>query len=393
MPRWSRFDLAADRKLVKGLHDGDPDALGTLYDRYSERLYDYCKALLQDERAVADIVHDVFIDASRRAPRLRERERLRPWLYAAVRRRCLRRERPHDLWANPGTDFAGQEATYLALRHDLRGDDLAAVLGVPVRRLKPVEAPDLTEAPGPVLPATLRHRVLHTGTDPELAGYRAEIAARGGPLTVDGLPRQPDAPSPLARRWTFAAGGTVAALAGAAVALMLIGPGQIMTWPYEPHPSSVGPPKRHSTVNPRSSHGSEPGDDRRQGQPALPQFMASPPPAAPGQGPGHPPSGTPSPQPGRLVVSPMSIRFTGYAKQADLTFTAQGGPVSWAATSGCPQITLSSTNGRLTAGHRVTIKVYLDRALVTLPGQSTIAVTGDRGPQTPVAVSWNLSLL
>ncbi|NEA23193.1 hypothetical protein G3I70_11905, partial [Actinomadura bangladeshensis] len=46
----------------------------------------------------------------------------------------------------------------------------------------------LRRAPAPVLPAALRHRVMHTATDPELAGYRADIAARGGALTPSGLP-------------------------------------------------------------------------------------------------------------------------------------------------------------------------------------------------------------
>ena len=33
MARWSRFAPDADRRLVKGLHDGDDDVIATLYDR------------------------------------------------------------------------------------------------------------------------------------------------------------------------------------------------------------------------------------------------------------------------------------------------------------------------------------------------------------------------
>ena len=47
---------------------------------------------------------------------------------------------------------------------------------------------------------------MHTATDPELAGYRADIAARGGTLTPAGLPSQPDVPSPFTRRWLFTVG-------------------------------------------------------------------------------------------------------------------------------------------------------------------------------------------
>src|SRR3954469_2352923 len=94
MAKWSRFAPAADRRLVKGLLDGDDDALATLYDVYAERLYDYCLALVDDEHDAADVVHDTLIDAARRTPRMRERERLRAWLYAGARRRCLRQAEP-----------------------------------------------------------------------------------------------------------------------------------------------------------------------------------------------------------------------------------------------------------------------------------------------------------
>lgn len=238
MARWSRFAPSADRRLVKGLHDGDEDVLATLYDVYAERLYDYTMALLDDSKAAADVVHDTFIDAARRAPRMRERDRLRPWLYAGARRRCLQRKRELDpeLCEDPFArlDFLHREVLFLTLRHDMTEGDLATTLGVSGRkaqarrlhaeRVVPEASAFLDTAPAPVLPAALRYRVKHTGTDPELAGYRAEIAARGGALTPDGMPRQPDAPSPLARRWAFASAGSLAALCTALIALVIIGP-------------------------------------------------------------------------------------------------------------------------------------------------------------------------
>ncbi len=39
-----------------------------LYDEYAERLYDYALSMTGDEKVAADIVHDTFIDACRRAP-------------------------------------------------------------------------------------------------------------------------------------------------------------------------------------------------------------------------------------------------------------------------------------------------------------------------------------
>lgn len=261
MARWSRFAPAADRRLVRGLHDGDDDTLAALYDVYAERLYDYCMTIMDDSKAAADVVHDTFIDAARRAPRMRERALLRPWLYAAARRRCMQRNQrsePEEGDPTGKLDFVHREALFLALRHDLDGDELAATLGVSSRRaqkrlkraerLVPEAAEYLDKAPAPVLPSILRHRVQHTGTDPELAGYRAEIAARGGSLTPDGMPRQPDAPSPLARRWAFASAGSLAALGTALVALMIIGPDlpvPEIQWPGE---GRTGPPHTRPTA-------------------------------------------------------------------------------------------------------------------------------------------------
>src|SRR5262249_4983984 len=140
-------------------------------------------------------------------------------------------------------------------RHDLTEEDLAVTLGVSLRcaetrvRRAHERVPEaeqfLDSAPAPVLPATLRHRVQHTATDPELAGYCAEIAARGGPLTPERLPRQPDAPSRLARRWAFTSTGLLAALAAALVALLVVDPNlpvPDIQWPGEkPQPSTPSP--------------------------------------------------------------------------------------------------------------------------------------------------------
>ncbi|HEX2317308.1 MAG TPA: sigma-70 family RNA polymerase sigma factor, partial [Thermomonospora sp.] len=165
MPRWSTRSPDADRRLVDGLNQGDGEALGALYDTYAEQLYDYCLSMMADATAAADVVHDTFIDAGRRAPRMRDRLRLRAWLFAAARRRCLQRGRVRGLswnWAagsawleevlaadtgvTPGElrelvesalgrmDFADQELLLLTLRHGLTAAEVAVVIGQPARR-------------------------------------------------------------------------------------------------------------------------------------------------------------------------------------------------------------------------------------------------------------------
>ena len=110
MSRWSLFDPDADRRLVRGLNEGDEDTLIALYDAYAERLYDYCKSLIGDSKIAADTVHDCLIDACRRAPRMRDRMRLRAWLYGAARRRCLQRGRTGGLHWEWVSDAAHADA-------------------------------------------------------------------------------------------------------------------------------------------------------------------------------------------------------------------------------------------------------------------------------------------
>jgi DNA-directed RNA polymerase specialized sigma24 family protein len=397
MARWSRFAPDADRRLVKGLHDGDDDVIATLYDVYAERLYDYCMALLDDTRIASDVVHDTFIDAVRRAPRMRDRAQLRPWLYAAARRRCMQRK----LQLEPAIDdplasldFLQREALFLALRHDLTDDDLAMTLGVSPRRAEarlkraqdrvPDAADFLDSAPAPVLPAALRHRVQHTGTDPELAGYRAEIAARGGALTPEGMPRQPDAPSHLARRWAFTSAGLLTALATAVVALLLMDPNlpvPDIQWPGG-RPHTTEPPSQHRHHPGRGGQDGASGGPQDQRPTTAPQSIPSP------SSPGTPPGGS-----GVLAVSPVSIHFRGHDTMAAVRLSANGGPVTWTAFSSTPQVTLTSTGGSIGDHGMVTIEVTLNRGLITLPGTATVMVTGGSGQVVPVLVAWDISVL
>jgi len=401
MARWSRFAPDADRRLVKGLHDGDDDVLATLYDVYAERLYDYCMALLDDSRIAADVVHDTFVDAARRAPRMRDRAKLRPWLYAAARRRCMQRKLQLEPAAGDplaSLDFLQREALFLALRHDLTGEDLAMTLGVSLRRsearLKRAQdqVPDAKEflgaATAPVIPAALRHRVQHTGTDPELAGYRAEIAARGGALSPEGMPRQPDAPSHLARRWAFTSAGLLTAMVTALLILLLMNPNlpvPDIQWPGgRPHTSK--PPSEHS--HRPGAQDPVPGAGGGQRPTTAPQSINSPTPSsAPPRRP-RPPRTT-----GVLAVSPTSIRFRGRTTTAAVLLSAEGGPVTWTAAASSPQVTIMNPGGTIREHGHVTVQVSLNRGLLTLPGSTTITVSGGTGPVVPVNVAWDISVL
>lgn len=502
MAKWPRFDPDADRRLAKALSEGGEESLAALYDTYAERLRDYCGSLVRDRRVATDIVHDVLIDAHRRIRRMRDRTRLRAWLYAAVRRRCLQRVRhPALRWDGGGTppddearglletafdrlDFLDQESLLLTLRHDLTGEDLAALLDIPTRRAnarvtrartradealdrarrniaqrcgagdrpddtsgdaadsadtvdagrgEPFDEPDeprdeprdeaatpegtdraaartggdaavadhmarcadcrrraglslaalLGLMPAPSLPASLRHRVIHTGTDPELSGYRTDIAARGGGLNADGFPRQPDIPSYFARRWLFTTGGMVGASVTALIAAFLIGPGTPLPgliWPsYRPEPSikPVHPAQRPAQRQP-------PPPARG---PGPPSDAAAHDDTSPNQ---NPAASAPA---GVLAVTPDTIDFGRQATVARLKLTASRGPVTWRATTSTDRVTLSAGSGKVRPDRAGIVTITFARGLIELPGRTTITIVDSGGRQHVVTVVWEGSLL
>jgi RNA polymerase sigma factor (sigma-70 family) len=151
-----------DSEMVAAIVAGDPDGLAEAYGRYAAALHAYCRVLLTEPADAADAVQDTFIIAAAKVAGLRDRERLRPWLYAVARNECHRRLRARaratglheagdvtdetaDVGARAeraelrelvgaavaGLNPADREVIELNLRHDLDGADLADALGVP----------------------------------------------------------------------------------------------------------------------------------------------------------------------------------------------------------------------------------------------------------------------
>jgi RNA polymerase sigma factor (sigma-70 family) len=97
-----------DTEVVASIVAGDPAGLAEAYDKYARALYSYSKTFLREPADAADVVHDTFVIAAGNLDRLRDPERLRPWLYAVTRNLCLRRLRAEKAvaaeWAD--IDFA-----------------------------------------------------------------------------------------------------------------------------------------------------------------------------------------------------------------------------------------------------------------------------------------------
>ena len=82
------FDIALVQRLVQG----DSTALSELYDRYAPLLFTVALRILGDRESAEDLVHDVFMEAWKKAgdydPR---RASVRTWLILRARSRALDR--------------------------------------------------------------------------------------------------------------------------------------------------------------------------------------------------------------------------------------------------------------------------------------------------------------
>ncbi len=152
---------SSDADLARAAAAGDRRAFAAIYDRYADRLYDFCVGMLADRDAAADCVQDAFCEAATCLGDLREPDKLRPWLYGIARHRCLRRirdrrrEQPTDalpevVSADAGPDVMASRTELASLiaeaagglsdrdrsvlelsyRHGLDGPELAEALGV-----------------------------------------------------------------------------------------------------------------------------------------------------------------------------------------------------------------------------------------------------------------------
>ena len=91
----SRLEQIREQVDVIRAQLGDDEAFIRLADSYYPRLLHYVRRLVRDREAADDVLQEACVAAYRGLPRLKEPERLRPWLYGIARnqaRNALRRE-------------------------------------------------------------------------------------------------------------------------------------------------------------------------------------------------------------------------------------------------------------------------------------------------------------
>jgi RNA polymerase sigma factor (sigma-70 family) len=134
-----------DSEVVAAIVAGNPDGLAEAYDRYASPLYTYCRSLLREPADAADAVQDTFVIAASRLAGLRDRNRLRPWLYAVARNECHRRLRSRAVQvATPLDEMPDVSDTSADVSGEAERDDLRRLLRSAVRGLNAGEQ-DLIE--------------------------------------------------------------------------------------------------------------------------------------------------------------------------------------------------------------------------------------------------------
>ena len=131
--------LRGDDHLVARVRAGDEGAFEVAYERHAASILSFCRHMLSDAQEAEDAVQQVFLSAHRDLLRDEREIRLKPWLYAIARNRCLsilraRRERADgdpELFTAGLADEVQHRADLRELvadLHDLPEDQRAALV-------------------------------------------------------------------------------------------------------------------------------------------------------------------------------------------------------------------------------------------------------------------------
>ena len=134
-------DSLAETKWLSALADGDPKALGTLYEVYGERIFRYTFRMLGNRTDAEDATAETFLRVLRRSAELRADGAFRTWLFRIARNLCIDKMRQHKLLElPPDTQYQGAEE-----RATLRIAVQQALSELPLEYREPIVLCDLEE--------------------------------------------------------------------------------------------------------------------------------------------------------------------------------------------------------------------------------------------------------
>lgn len=427
-----------DAAIVATIVAGDHAGLAEAYDRYADHLYAYCQFMLDDPADAADAVEDTFLVAGARLGRLRDPERLRPWLYAVARNQSLQllSSRSGVRARSAAHDKRGErEAVELCYGRGLELAEVALAMGISHRRAQVLLSrararigvtsdAELADAmarrtpPAGGLPDWLADHLMQTAAscDDEALSRQADVRSRARAFRRDGFPRSLDRTAWSPEALAIGAGGA-AAIAAVAVALALAFDWQPFAM-ADPHPLSIASPVGPASPQPATGDAAAPmlpasspkasASPRRSvvrapatthspaaaAQPTSVQRLAAasgtatartvaPTTPAPSESPTLSATPTANPAPGTLLISASTLSLTSSAPSGTITLTAEQGPVTWSIsqTAGGPALLLSQTKGSLAAGQSVLVTVTAPNSssgfstqLLVNPGGQAVAV-------------------
>ncbi|HZE06057.1 MAG TPA: RNA polymerase sigma factor, partial [Solirubrobacteraceae bacterium] len=125
-----RLGALGDERLARLVGRGSERAFASLYERYHQPLYRYCRSLVRDESDAQDVLQSTFAGAFGALRRGLRDAPLRPWLFRIAHNEAVsllrRRERAHtssdevEVLAPSAEDAAAERARLALLVADLQ---------------------------------------------------------------------------------------------------------------------------------------------------------------------------------------------------------------------------------------------------------------------------------
>ncbi|MFZ4507437.1 MAG: RNA polymerase sigma factor [Fimbriimonas sp.] len=134
-------DSLAEKRWLNALAEGDPSALGGLYELYGDRIFRYTFRMLGNRSDAEDATAETFLRVLRRSAELRADGAFRTWLFRIARNLCIDKMRQHKLVELPAdAQYPGSEE-----RTALRITVQRALEELPVEYREPLVLCDLED--------------------------------------------------------------------------------------------------------------------------------------------------------------------------------------------------------------------------------------------------------